>query len=315
MARVQDPTCPIKFVLLSTPQPQHPEPKAPDPESKDSKSKPSGLQDEWRSAIHEHFTMKGLSSPFVLVEGRFGESGLVMDNLECDCVVSPANSFGIMDGGFDLALSRHLHMPASPGSVEADGDFWGLTNHVQRYLEEEWNGYIPPGNCMIVPLPQSHPSQRTDNTSRSHIYGIHALAILPTMRVPQDVSWHKDLVYNAVWALMSAVERWNRKAHNIIDTTRDTVDLETCTSPPFGALGEGETSNSYMRRSLSRSPIRSILMTGLGTGTGNITPGRCAQQVVLAVKHFYYWGISERPRWNHDALKERNEEVEGTIWK
>ena len=38
-----------------------------------------------------------LQPHFTVLEGRL--SGLPADQLQCDCVVSPANSFGIMDGG------------------------------------------------------------------------------------------------------------------------------------------------------------------------------------------------------------------------
>lgn len=35
-----------------------------------------------------------------------------------------------------------------------------------------------------------------------------------------------------------------------------------------------------------RVKIKTVLMTGLGTGTGGIGVDRCARQMVLAVKHF-----------------------------
>ena len=38
-----------------------------------------------------------LQTHFTVLEGRL--SCLSADQLQCDCVVSPANSFGIMDGG------------------------------------------------------------------------------------------------------------------------------------------------------------------------------------------------------------------------
>jgi hypothetical protein len=51
---------------------------------------------EWPKAIAKYFP-KPSTPPFTVVEGLLGE---VDDKLlECECMVSPANSFGIMDGG------------------------------------------------------------------------------------------------------------------------------------------------------------------------------------------------------------------------
>ena len=58
-------------------------------------SKPS-LCDEWREAILEHFPDPS-TSPFVVIEGRFQDIDPIQ--LQCDCIVSPANSYGIMGGG------------------------------------------------------------------------------------------------------------------------------------------------------------------------------------------------------------------------
>ena len=42
--------------------------------------------------------------------------------------------------------------------------------------------------------------------------------------------------------------------------------------------------------------IRTVLMTGLGTGTGDVSAERCAMQMVLAVKHFKQ-GYPDEPDW------------------
>ena len=39
--------------------------------------------------------------------------------------------------------------------------------------------------------------------------GCMSLAVVPTMRIPESVAWHRDLVYECVWNLLSALERWN----------------------------------------------------------------------------------------------------------
>ncbi|KAG1859909.1 hypothetical protein C8R48DRAFT_713606 [Suillus tomentosus] len=52
---------------------------------------------------------------------------------------------------------------------------------------------------MIVTLPD-------DVASTGNPWDAYALAISPTMRAPDDDSWHQDLVYNTMWLLL--VERW-----------------------------------------------------------------------------------------------------------
>lgn len=147
---------------------------------------------------------------------------------------------------FDYELSRIF---------KGIGDIWRLTDHCQTYIRDVWHGHIPPGSCMIVPLPD-------DAASAGNPWGARALAISPTMRAPEDISWHQDLVYDTMWSLLVQLERWNK-----------TSDAE------------------------GRMKIKTVLMTGLGTGTGGIEVEKCAQQMMLAVKHFRM-PLADRVRWN-----------------
>jgi O-acetyl-ADP-ribose deacetylase (regulator of RNase III) len=123
-----------------------------------------------------------------------------------------------------------------------------------------------------VPLPEDA-SGATGNP-----YGTHALAIVPTMRTPEDVSWNRDLVYDAMWSLLNEVALWNER-HGA-----------------GAAAGAGA----------SDKRIKTVLMTGLGTGTGAVPARRCARQIILAVQHFFE-GVPERPRW--ESVGARNEEI------
>lgn len=58
-----------------------------------------------------------------------------------DLVVSPANSYGRLDGGFDVAISRAF----SPRN-----DYLALTRVAQAKLYDEWRGFAPPGTCTLV---------------------------------------------------------------------------------------------------------------------------------------------------------------------
>ena len=99
------------------------------------------------------------------------------------------------------------------------------------------------------------------------------------MHSPQNVSWHKDIVYNAMWTFLVEIRRWNQK----LDVGKD----------------EG---NSH---------IRTVLMTGLGTGHGGISARRCAYQMVLAVKHFQQGLPTNNVRW--EDVQQRNAEIERTM--
>jgi O-acetyl-ADP-ribose deacetylase (regulator of RNase III) len=94
-----------------------------------------------------------------------------------DAMVSPANSFGFMDGGIDLAirdtLGRHVEQ------------------RVQALIAEKYHGELPIGVAEIVP---------TDNTRWPW------LICAPTMRVPEDVS-HTVHAYWAFRAVLLAIRR------------------------------------------------------------------------------------------------------------
>ncbi|EIW76083.1 macro domain-like protein [Coniophora puteana RWD-64-598 SS2] len=222
----------LKIVLIAPPHPS------------------DSLCDAWRRAISSHFP-DPTDCPFEVKECRLDDL-----DIKFDCIMSPANSFGIMDGGFDYYLSRAFKGPS--------GDKWTLTEHVQSYLRDIWHGYAPPGTCTIVPLPDAvFGPGRNKHDARS-------LAIVPTMRVPDFVAWDLDLSYNAMWSVLVELDRWNR----------------------VSVLG-----------GLQR--INTIVMTGLGTGTGGVDFDVCARQMVLAAKHF--WSpVPDVVRWN-EAHKRDNE--------
>ncbi|MCB0035999.1 MAG: macro domain-containing protein [Anaerolineales bacterium] len=104
-----------------------------------------------------------------------------------DCMVSAANSFGLMDGGVDLAISEFFG--------------WGLQDHVQKRIIAEWRGEQPVGTCMIV---ETHHPQ--------HPFIAHT----PTMRTPMEIA-HTDNPYKAMWAMLLAVWQHNQTAEHKIN--------------------------------------------------------------------------------------------------
>ncbi len=105
---------------------------------------------------------------------------------EADAIVSPANSFGYMDGSLDLKYSQHFG--------------WDLENSLREYLERFHYGEIAVGQAVII---------ETGDT------GIQYLISAPTMRVPMNVA---DTVnaYLAFKAVLQAVNDFNKSHHNQI---------------------------------------------------------------------------------------------------
>ncbi|NEO56417.1 MAG: phage tail protein [Okeania sp. SIO3B5] len=100
---------------------------------------------------------------------------------EYNCLVSPGNSFGLMDGGMDAAIIKYF------------GDF--LMTSVQQKILDEYLGEQPVGTSTIVETGHSqHPF----------------LAHTPTMRVPMSIAG-TDIPYIAMWAMLLAVRHHNRQ--------------------------------------------------------------------------------------------------------
>lgn len=78
---------------------------------------------------------------------------------DADALVSPANSFGIMDGGID-------------GKIR---DFFGMEieTHVRSRIADEFDGEMPVGSAIVVPT-----------SNRQFPFLVSA----PTMRVPEEVA-------------------------------------------------------------------------------------------------------------------------------
>lgn len=105
-----------------------------------------------------------------------------------DCMVSAANSFGLMDGGVDMAIINYFGFE--------------LMDRVQARIIDEYRGEQPIGTSMIV-----------ETGHRKHPFIAHT----PTMRVPMSIS-KTDNVYLAMWAMLLAVWRHNQQGRKPIKT-------------------------------------------------------------------------------------------------
>ena len=146
------------------------------------------LCEAWREAFTGHHAV-------TIVTGRFQELA------EFDCMVSAANSFGLMDGGVDLAVAR----------------FFGeaLVDRVQAHIRHEYFGEQPIGTSFIV-----------ETGNPEHPYVAHT----PTMRIPMSIRT-TDYVYLAMWAMLRAVHHHNR--------TTQLPPIRTVACPGLGT-GAGE---------------------------------------------------------------------------
>lgn len=107
---------------------------------------------------------------------------------EFDCMVSPANSFGLMDGGVDAAI------------IQFFGD--DLMRRVQKHIIEAYRGKQSVGTSFIIET--FHPE---------HPF----LAHTPTMRTPMTIA-HTDNVYKAMWAMLLTVDQHNKISERKIDS-------------------------------------------------------------------------------------------------
>lgn len=107
---------------------------------------------------------------------------------EFDCMVSAANSFGLMDGGVDRAIIQFFGVK--------------LMDRVQQHILDNYRGEQPVGTSFII-----------ETGNKKHPY----LAHTPTMRVPMKIAC-MDNVYCAMWAMLLAIWNHNKKSDHQINT-------------------------------------------------------------------------------------------------
>jgi O-acetyl-ADP-ribose deacetylase (regulator of RNase III) len=136
----------------------------------------SAMVTAWRGAFDD-------TPSVVIVEGDILEG-------RCDAVLSPANSFGYMDGGIDLAYRRYFGL-----EVQA---------RIQAKIRSEFSGELPVGQAMVVAT--GHDT-------------VPYLVAAPTMRVPDKIGDTVN-VYLAFRAALLAVLAHNKGGAPSIGTLR-----------------------------------------------------------------------------------------------
>ena len=127
-------------------------------------SKPE-LCDKWRQVFSSYPEVEVFSGDY------FQQSA--------DAIVSPANSFGIMDGGLDLAIRNELGF-----QVETD---------IQEVILNKYHGEMPIGSAEII---------NTNHNKWSYMIAA------PTMRIPENIAFTLN-AYMAFRAILLAINSFN----------------------------------------------------------------------------------------------------------
>jgi Predicted phosphatase homologous to the C-terminal domain of histone macroH2A1 len=114
------------------------------------------------------------------------ETGVFENVTGYDTLVSAGNSYGIMDGGLDLAVRDYLGM--------------GTQLKVQQAIGEQFCGVLPVGSAVTV---------ATKNVK------FKKLIYAPTMRVPMDIT-DTNFVFYAALAAFGAVARDSGKIKGVV---------------------------------------------------------------------------------------------------
>ncbi|MCP5097927.1 MAG: Appr-1-p processing protein [Chloroflexi bacterium] len=102
--------------------------------------------------------------------------GSIFD-VQCDAIVSPANSFGFMDGGIDMAISRHFG--------------WHVQERVQATIKTKHHGELLVGTADIV---------ATDDSQIPYVIAA------PTMRVPMKLQKNSVAIFLATRAVLLLIK-------------------------------------------------------------------------------------------------------------
>ena len=120
-----------------------------------------------------------------------------------DAIVSPANSFGYMDGGIDMIYTNLFG--------------WQMQERLQKVIREDFDGENIVGNAIIIPAYDKEPDENViQSMKEKNICGgqpIKFMISAPTMRVPKEVL-DTNNAYLAFRAVILAIHKHNRNQEN-----------------------------------------------------------------------------------------------------
>ncbi|XP_060604663.1 uncharacterized protein LOC132757408 [Ruditapes philippinarum] len=200
------------------------------------------LVDEWRL----HF------KDYIPDRVQVYKGDIFKDGPAADAIVSPANSFGFMDGGIDMVYSRHFG--------------WQMQERLQKLIRKDYDGEVLVGNAVIMTTVEHHNRNVVDWSKFNEGQPIKYLISAPTMRVPMDVSDTSN-AYLAFRAIILAVWKFNES--NPADPIRSVL------CPGLG------TAVGYMPRDrCAYQMLRAFQTFELGTDTEILNPNNLAIPLV-----------------------------------
>jgi len=129
------------------------------------------------------------------------------EKVEFDCIVSAANSFGLMDGGIDGAITGYFGQQ--------------MMDRVQKKIIADYCGEQPVGTSFII-----RGNEKWNEGKNKYV------AHTPTMRIPKNIV-RTDNVYQAMKAMLIEVQKFN----NIVDVNDKYPDLNRINTVACTGLG------------------------------------------------------------------------------
>ena len=143
-------------------------------------------------------------------------NGSIFD-VQCDAIVSPANSFGFMDGGIDMAISNFFG--------------WHIQDRLQHIIQTKHHGELLVGVADIV---------KTDNEQIPYIISA------PTMRIPMILRDTPN-VYLAIRGLLLLVK------YGFFEDGSPIIDKVITIAIPGMGTGIGEVAPKIFARQMKKA--------------------------------------------------------------
>ena len=186
------------------------------------------LRDKKQSLVN---AWKGMFKDFDNFDISCGDIFAEGPHLDCEAIVSPANSFGYMDGGIDFLYSSYFG--------------WGIGDLLRQELWQHHDGELLVGQAVLIDMrsvgafPKNSNDLDRESYNRQQADRIKRMPYLisaPTMRVPMNVSQ----TVNAYLAFVAALRV--AKKHDIksllcpgLGTAIGQMDSEVCACQMYEA--------------------------------------------------------------------------------
>lgn len=205
---------------------------------------------------------------------------LAVSDLGVHAIVSPGNSFGLMEGGFDLTISQYYlslfsslesdQLPAPPVQLPS--------KYVSAAVQSALLNEIP--FCMAY-----NPVQRAIRIPASELLKRIRTAARPTkLRELDENTFVPDLVHLPTMATPAVIN---------LRPTGNGNEQRLCDSIIFNSTWNlmAELARTHLYADFVENSVLNVVLTGLGTGVGNVPPKIAALHMFKAI--FYYTKVMQ----------------------